>query len=146
MYSRLLMKNGLCFIFLTFFFFQSACQKYSSGNLPDTQIHFGEGGGITGAITEYCLLKNGQLFDKKHFTQDFKTYKKVKKRIAKKSFKKCRKMNIQDIELNNPGDKYYFINYQTDKINHKITWGRNKEEVPAEVKALYTELKALIME
>ena len=48
-------------------------------NLPQTQIHFGEGGGITGAITEYCLLKNGQLFDKKHFTEEFKAFKKIKK-------------------------------------------------------------------
>ncbi|MFK7978792.1 MAG: hypothetical protein AB8G86_02320 [Saprospiraceae bacterium] len=140
------MKNLLCLFFITAFFIQSSCQKYTIDNLPDTQIHFGEGGGITGAITEYCLLKNGQLFDKKHFTEDFKSLKKIKKRIAKKSFKKCKKMNIESINLNNPGDKYYFITYQAGKINHKVTWGRNKDEVPAEISALYADLKALTIE
>ncbi len=140
------MKNLWCCFFLTFFFFQSSCQKYTIDNLPDTQIHFGEGGGITGGITEFCLLKNGQLFDKKHFTEDFKTFKKVKKKTAKKAFKKVKKMDIESIVLDNPGDKYYFITYQTDKINHKITWGRNKEEVPAEVIALYANLKGIVME
>lgn len=140
------MKNLLCIYFVAFFFLTGACQKYTTDNLPDTQIHFGEGGGITGAITEYCLLKNGQLFDKKHFTENFKPLKKGKRRTAKKLFKTCKKIDIEKIELNNPGDKYYFIQYQTGEINHKITWGRNKEEVPAELIELYASLKALTME
>ncbi len=73
MYSKIFAKNLLSLFFLLFFFIHSSCQKYTVDKLPATQIHFGEGGGITGAITEYCLLKNGQLFDKKHFTQDFKS-------------------------------------------------------------------------
>ncbi len=146
MHSTIIMRNLLCLFFLVFTFFHSACQKYTVNNLPETQIHFGEGGGITGAITEYCLLKNGQLFDKKHFTQDFEAFKKKKGRTAKKLFKACKKMNIEKIALNNPGDKYYFITYQTNKINHKITWGRDMGEVPAEVMELYADLKALTME
>ena len=139
------MKNLLCIYFVAFFLLTGSCQKYRADNLPDPQIHFGEGGGITGAITAYCLLKNGQLFDKKHFTEDFKILKKGKRRPAKKLFKACRKMDIEKIDLNNPGDKYYFIQYQTGAINHKITWGRDKE-VPTEVTELYASLKALTME
>jgi len=139
------MKNLLCIYFVAFFFLTGSCQKYTTDNLPDTQIHFGEGGGITGAITEYCLLKNGQLFDKKHFTEDFKTFKKGKRRPAKKLFKACRKMKIEEIDLNNPGDKYYFIQYQKGTINHRITWGRDKE-VPVEITELYASLKVLTME
>ncbi len=55
-------------------------------------------------------------------------------------------MNIETIALNDPGDKYYFITYQTSKINHKITWGGNKDKAPAEIEALYADLKNLIME
>ncbi len=121
----------------------SSCQKYTIDNMPDNQIHFGEGGGITGAITEYCLLKNGQLFDKQHFTEDFKSFKKVKKRKAKKIFKASDKMDIEKIELNNPGDKYYFIAYETKNNNHRITWGGSKGDASPELLALYKSLKAL---
>jgi len=110
--------------------------------MPTDQIHFGEGGGITGAITQYCLLKNGQLFDKKHFTEDFKSFKKVKKRKAKKCFKTCKKMDFEKIDLDNPGDKYYFINYETKGINHRITWGGSKGDASPEILELYNSLKA----
>ncbi|MEM1120712.1 MAG: hypothetical protein AAGJ18_09705, partial [Bacteroidota bacterium] len=66
------------------------CKKYSADNLPREQIHFGEGGGITGAITEYCLLPNGQLLYKKHFTDALVTFKKVPKKSAKQLFKRAR--------------------------------------------------------
>ena len=140
------MKNLLCICFIPLFFLTAACQKYTADKLPDTQINFGEGGGITGSITEYCLLKNGQLFNKKHFTEGFKPFKKGKRRTAKKLFKTCKKMEIEKIDLNNPGDKYYFILYQKGDIHHKITWGRNMEKVPVEVSELYASLKALTME
>ena len=61
---KIFMKNLLCLFFLSISFLQLSCQKYTIDNLPNTQIHFGEGGGITGAITEYCLLKNKQKSDK----------------------------------------------------------------------------------
>lgn len=140
------MKNLLCICFVTLFFLTASCQKYTVDKLPDNQIHFGEGGGITGAITEYCLLKNGQLFDKKHFTENFKPFKKGKRRPAKKLFKACKKMEIEKIDLNNPGDKYYFILYQTKNLHHKIIWGRNMKKVPIEVMELYASLKALTVE
>lgn len=122
-----------------------SCKKYTVDKMPEYQIHFGEGGGITGAITEYCLLENGQLFDKKHFTEDFVAYKTVKKKIAKEQFKTCEDINIQSIILNNPGDKYYYISYETPAQKHRITWGRNKEEVPQSVEDLYGQLKALVL-
>lgn len=111
--------------------------------MPVDQIHFGEGGGITGAITEYCLLKNGQLFNKKHFTEDFKAFKKVKKRAAKKLYKTCKKIELQKVQIDNPGDKYYYIAYETKDFKHKITWGGNQQKPSVEVIELYAALKAL---
>lgn len=139
------MKTILLSILFSFFFFTLSCQKYTPSDLPDLQIHFGEGGGITGAITEYCLLKNGQIFQKEHFARPFTNLKKVKKRKAKKCFKTCKKIGFTEIDLNNPGDKYYFISYQDKGIDHRITWGRNKEEVPEEVLSLYRKLKAFVL-
>lgn len=136
------MRLTLCVLFLFQFILHSSCQKYTTDNMPTDQIHFGEGGGITGAITEYCLLKNGQLFDKKHFTESFKSVKKVKRRKAKKSFKQCDKMEFEKINLDNPGDKYYFIAYETKDFKHRITWGGSKGDASPEVLALYNSLKA----
>ncbi len=137
------MKFKLTFFCFVLLFTNAACQKYTLDNMPEQQIHFGEGGGITGAITEYCLLKNGQLFNKKHFTEDFKAYKKVKKRAAKKAFKTCKKIEIEKIQVDNPGDKYYYIAYETKDIKHKITWGGSQQKPPVEVIELYATLKSL---
>lgn len=132
-----------CFVLL---FTSAACQKYSIDNMPIDQIHFGEGGGITGAITEYCLLKNGQLFNKKHFTEDYKSFKKIKKRTAKKLYKTCKKIELQEVQIDNPGDKYYYIAYETKGFKHKITWGGNQQKPPIEVIELYAALKVLTTE
>lgn len=137
------MRITLCVLLFFQFALSSSCQKYTIDNMPTTQIHFGEGGGITGAITEYCLLKNGQLFDKKHFTESFKSFKKVKKRKAKKCFKTLDKMEFEKIALDNPGDKYYFIAYETKDSKHRITWGGSKNDASPEVLTLYNSLKAL---
>lgn len=120
-----------------------ACQKYTGEKLPATQIHFGEGGGITGAITEYCLLKNGQLLHKKHFTKAFEAFEKIKKSKAKKLFKTCEKIEWEKMQIDNPGDKYYFIAYETAGLKHKLTWGGAQEKPSMEIIQLYAALKEL---
>lgn len=122
-----------------------ASQKYEATNLPVDQIRFGEGGGFTGAVTEYCLLNNGQIFIKKDFISDFKTFKKIKKSKAKKYFESCDQINIQNIQMDNPGDKYYFITFQTEALEHKVTWGRDMKEVPKHIMELYQSLRSEII-
>ena len=53
-------------------------------------------------------------------------------------------MDIEKMDLNDPSDKYFFIAYKTGDINHRITWGRNQQEVPFAVTDLYILLKSLI--
>lgn len=137
------MQRFFFIILFSCFFFTCASQKYEVSELPDLQVHFGEGGGITGAVKEYCLLKNGQIFAKNHFTKPFVDFKKVKKRKAKKCFKSIDKMDFTEIKLNDPGDLYFFIEYQTEDIKHKIIWGRNPHLVPQELTDLYQSLKLL---
>ncbi len=138
------MKPPCFFIGLLLFFFSCSSQKYSANNLPAKQIRFGEGGGFTGAVEAYCLLDNGQVFSKKTFSEEMTAIKKVKKKQAKKCFKIIEKLGIEKMNLNKPGDKYFFIAYKTKDIDHRITWGSNTKEIPAAIDELYLLLNSLI--
>jgi hypothetical protein len=126
-------------------FLLSNCAKktYTATTLPPDQLSFGEGGGFTGAVKEYCLLKNGQIFQKKSFTQNLTPYKRVKKKVAKKLFKTCDKIGIEKINLNHPGDKYFFIEWHADTIKHRIIWGGQGKKASKELSNLYLALKNL---
>ena len=123
-----------------------SCKKpFTADNLPITRITFGEGGGFTGAVTEYCLLENGQLFSKTHFTNPFSAFKKIKKKRAKALFNDLNNLNIDNLTLSSPGDKYYFIGYETPKGIDKITWGAPDVTVPAGVAELYNGLRNIVL-
>ncbi|MEM6319156.1 MAG: hypothetical protein AAF960_15890 [Bacteroidota bacterium] len=130
-----------CCLSLTFSNY--SCKKYTPTNLPAEQIHFGEGGGFTGAVIEFCLLENGQLMRKKDFLAKFAPFKKVKKKVAKECFQMGHEIPFETMELNNPGDRYYFIQWKTDAIDKRITWGRPNTDIPKSVATFYQQLKSL---
>ena len=130
----------LTFLLLLLF----SCKKYTTENMPPEQLHFGEGGGITGATTEYCLLGNGQVFEKKHFAQPYQPYGTVKKKAIRQFQADLTDLNFDQLKLQEPGDKYYFIQWDRPGKSHKITWGHPDQPVPAAVERLYEELKNLV--
>jgi len=117
-------------------------QQFTINNLPKEQLHFGSGGGMTGAVDTYILLENGQLFHQNSLTKEVLELEPISKANAKAYFAKVNEPSFTELEFNHPGNRYSFITHKSDAKDHKIVWGSTKEELPTAYKTLYTTLIA----
>lgn len=123
--------------------FSCKSTQYTPKDFPDAQIIFGSGGGFTGAVTEYTLLENGQLFKGNSLRDEFVSLKKIKKDVVKQMFKNYDFLNIGAETINDPGNLYYFIQFKDkDKQERKITWN-DQSAVSDNVKTYYGILSGL---
>ena len=85
-------------------------------------IYFGKGGGFTGQLFEYSICTNGKMYKKENGVLKF--WGSVPENIKQQIFTNYNNLQIQTLNLNNPGNTYYFIGYQQQGSSiHKITWG-----------------------
>lgn len=115
-------------------------QQYTAENLPEQQLLFGEGGGFTGAVTEYILLENGQIFKNYSLNDSTIELGHVKKRTAKDMMKKIQAMQLDTMDVKQPGNMYYFLSYKTSNKEHRVTWGAPAYQVDPQIEAFYKEL------
>ena len=89
------------------------------------QIHFGQGGGFTGAVTYYALLDNGMLYQRAPRDSTFAWVDRWDKSFVRQMINNYHALALDSIVCNEPGDKYYFIQHRTkNQPPHRITWGR----------------------
>lgn len=139
-----MMRLSLLMFFFSFLFFNCNTVKYTVKNLPSKQLIFGEGGGFSGAVKEFILLENGQVFSRANLSDINEELKCIGSSKAKKIFKKLDDLNFTKTDFIYPGNLYHFIQLQTDSVtNHRVVWGDAKNQVPEPIKALYEELKKL---
>lgn len=125
--------------------FSCKTERYTAGNLPDTRITFGNGGGFVGAYTEYVLLENGQLFKREKTDGPLEELPKVKKGKAKKIFKGMAEAAFQEMERNAPGNIYRFMSCTTKTDSNKVTWGStDKVAMDSRLDSLYNECMGLV--
>jgi len=123
--------------------FSCKSTKYTPANFPESQITFGSGGGITGLVTDYTLLENGQLFKRNSRDNEFEALPKIKSKLTKQMFKNYNFLGIGDFTTNDPGNMSYFIQFKDkDNKEHKITWN-DQSEVDDKVKTYYSLLTSL---
>lgn len=130
-------------------FFQCNSGKHLPDNLPDKQLFFGDGGGITGGMTEYILLENGQLFKRNSLAATaepgaWEELKRVKKKTAVELFEKFESEKFQSLSFEEPGNRYYFLGRVQEKELTRLTWGNPNFTLPDSVETFYRSLTQLI--
>ena len=117
-----------------------ACKtkQYTPTELPDKRIVFGNGGGFTGAVSEYVLLENGQMFQKASLSADtLSSQPDMRKKVCRQAFKSMAKMDTTLLGAQQPGNRYFFLHYFDGKDSWQTTWGANGYEIAMEVKEVY---------
>ena len=104
------------------------------------EIKFGEGGGFTGAVTEYQIKTNGDVFVNKSLDKTQTKIKTIDKEEMKTIQEKVDKISNDSWKFNHPFNVYHFI--ETDK--GKITWGDPSFPVSSDIKELYDYLNKTI--
>jgi len=118
-----------------------SCKTYQIDNLPEEQIIFGNGGGVTGVTVTYILLSNGQLFKTNAWQKDTAELTKIKPKLAKEYFKQIEELDWEKTDINKPGNIYHFLSYKTANNTHRATWGATNYEPPKPLKDIYKSLK-----
>lgn len=127
---------GLMFICLVYGF---SCNEIST-----TEVVLGTGGGVAAALKEYKIYQTGKVELKDGLDGDFKEYGQLTKKETKMIYQNTEKIDLTNIDLNNPGNIYYFVEINRDEERKRVTWGAVNSTVPEEIKKLYDETMAII--
>lgn len=84
----------------------------------------GSGGGFTGIATSYFIRSNGEIYRTGRQDNVLEYAGKISLDNARQIFSNYKHLNIKSKTLNDPGNRYFFIeNYNNGTSNHKVTWG-----------------------
>lgn len=90
------------------------------------QIHFGQGGGFTGAVTYFALLDNGRLFQRAGRDTTFTYVDQWDKTFVRQMMTSYHTLQFDKMNVYEPGDLYYFLQHKNnDGPFHRLTWGKN---------------------
>ncbi|MBU3659503.1 MAG: hypothetical protein FGM14_06525 [Flavobacteriales bacterium] len=96
------------------------------------EIVFGSGGGFTGEINSYKLTANGKIYNKES------ELKKIKLKKTLTLFNQADK--IKNLNFNEPGNMYSFIEIITKDNTNKIVWSLGSSNVDKKVIELHKNL------
>ncbi len=129
-------------VFLLLLFTQCKVVRYTPEKLPSRQLIFGDGGGYEGVETSYILLENGQLFKQTGVNGPYQELKPVKAKEAKPLFEKVASLQLYKMDIEEPGNIYYFMREVNETIDSRVTWGAGDYLPPRALVATYKELQA----
>lgn len=141
------MKKLSRFIIVSLCIYMSLISPVLSQNKVDTypgvKIYFGYGGGFTGLVYTYVLLENGDLYQKKPYTDtEFEFLTKTPEQ-ADSIFKNYSFLGIDTLQLSEPGNTYNYITVITPDKEKKLVWSKSLT-VPGILKSFYRQLVGLI--
>jgi|SRR3954470_15795899 len=103
------------------------------------EIKFGYGGGFTGAVTEYRLKENGDVYKFDSMEGEAHLLKSITAEELKIVHEKLAHVSKDSLtKINRPYNMYYFI--QIDTV--KATWGDPSYTPPKELQDLYNYLNS----
>jgi len=122
-------------------FSQCHHKVYSLQNLPKNFIEIGSYGGFTGMQESYFLMPNGQRFFNNSMPGDTSfnnaiELEKTEAKAFKKVLKTLEKLDLEKLNLNEPGNMNYFIRLKQKKKEEIVLWS-NMDNAPTELVSFY---------
>lgn len=113
-------------IYVSFMSCHVSKNTFNPDDTPQIYIYFGSGGGFTGQVSAYYLTNDGALYEKNVDTLNF--IGKVEKRTTTQIFSNFKKLELDQFQINQPGNRFYFIDYCSNNSNHSLKWGKEALE------------------
>jgi hypothetical protein len=112
-------------VLFTINLFVAACTHKATTPLtyPKAQLEFANGGGFTGMVNSIYLMDNGDVYRGGMNDTTFVKIGTIDINKATQYFDTYQKLGLHKIELNEPGNRYYYITYKNGNDTHKIQWG-----------------------
>jgi hypothetical protein len=142
------MKNILFFIkifLLLNLTIMSSCKTnkaaFDPSNTEKDFITFGNGGGISGQVKKYYFTNDGKIYLQE--TDNIKLVYSLPEKTSNQIFGSYLKLGLDKNILNEPGNRYYFLEMKTKEVNHALKWGKNEIQNP-NIEKFYTVLMNLV--
>lgn len=134
------------FLFSLILFLLPNCKRtlYTPQDASENHIRFGSGGGFTGATTTFTLMDNGQLFRHESLTDSISNLPGLKRKVYKALFKDLSQIDTSLLGAQQPGNRYYFLEWVQAEQLTRTTWGAADYQPPQEVKSIYEKLMEIV--
>jgi hypothetical protein len=132
-----MLKKTFCL--LLSFLSLSACKSSKEALLA-----FGNGGGFTGASQMYTLSSKGMLSQYNSLSNDSTKLGEIPAKQVKFFFEEARKLKLDTLKFNEPGNMYRFIEFAENGKTNRVTWGKAGQTPPTGCEALYDSLHSII--
>lgn len=119
------------FIFLVSILVIFGCKSLKDTPSTIKTIHFGTGGGITGATEDNYITSEGAVYKNETYVQT------IKGEDLKMVISRAEKLKSDTI--NNPGNIYNYIHFEDKGITYRYTWS-NKTTIAPGLKDWYDQL------
>jgi hypothetical protein len=107
------------------------------------QIIVGSSGGVTGMLNEFILLDNGQLFQSKGLSGQWKEIRIIKRSKTKEIFEKTKELKLNTLKFKHPGNVTYYLSVKNPSKSNEVKWGESGVQPPEGVAGFYEFLIAL---
>ena len=114
--------------------------QYTYKEIPEPRIYFGDGGGFSGAVTEYVLIENGQIFFTNSLQKDTCEVEPIRPRDAKNFFLRLDTLRLTKYDFYSPGNQYFFLRQTDEEVDHEVVWGRQDQPVRPDIQKFYDDL------
>ncbi len=114
--------------------------KVSPEKYDEAKIYFGNGGGFSGKLNEFCMLDNGEVYQINPSSREADIRKVSSRSDAKNLFKKLNSMDLQQYPYDKPGNMFYWMKYHSKTDTTYLIWGDGTMEVDEKVIKVYDEL------
>ena len=99
--------------------------KINLSSYEGKSITFGNGGGVSGIEYSKVLLDNGKLFSEENMGTSHTYLKRIRQEDADQLFLSADILQLENIELNSPGNTYKFIEFKSANSENRIVWSAN---------------------
>jgi hypothetical protein len=108
-----------------------------------SKIYFGNGGGFTGRLNEFCMLDNGEVYKVNPSTRKATLRNTISKSVTKSLFKKIKKANLQQYLYSEPGNMFCWMKHHSPQDTTYLIWSKNDTTTNTNVTDIYKQLVAM---
>jgi hypothetical protein len=138
------MKTSFCktlfktvFLSTLLIFAVTSCNTTKNAAADYIEVVFGQGGGVTGAVEEYHLSRDGSI------RKGDQVVKKLSKSERNKVNRAFGKINFNNVAMDDPSNIYYFLGYRNALKEQRLVWN-DQTHTPLEVLKAYDVLMKMV--
>lgn len=138
--AKMLIISGALILLI----FLSCKSTKTLGPDQSDKITYGSYGGFAGAYEEYALLKDGSVYEKMKFKEEYSLIQSISAESTAQFFKLMSEFSTSLPQIHQPANMTYFIRFQSSgRDTTEWVWSGSNAQPPQSIKILHRNLMSL---